>query len=371
MPGNREGTPGSLGVDYGEETIMKRSWKTVLAVFAVLVIAALVALNISRHLGQDAPSGRATPPVKISKPTREVITDQLQYNGDVAAIQQANIYSKVSGTLEQVNVDIGDVVRKGELLAVIDSVELYQQTLETSATYQNNLLNYDRTKKLMDQNLLAQEDLDNAETALKISQANFELAKTKLSYAQITAPFSGYVTKRYVDPGASISTDNTMLFTLMDLTTVKVTINVLEKDTPIIPRLQKAVIVADALPDMKFEGRIARYSQAVDLATRTMAVEIDVPNTDLLLKPGMFVTATLVISVHPDAITVPTAAILSDAQGTFVYVVVDDAAKRTPVQVGIEQDNRTQIIGGLSGTENVVTTGQQLIRDGAKVKVES
>lgn len=192
-----------------------------------------------------------------------------------------------------------------------------------------------------------------------------------MNYARITAPFSGYITKRYVDPGALISADNTMLFTLMDLATVKVTINVLEKDTPIIPRLKEATIVADALPDMKFEGKIARYSQAIDLATRTMAVEIDIPNRDRLLKPGMFVTTTLIISAHPDAITVPTAAVLKDAQGSYVFVVRDNVATRIAVQIGIEQDNRIEIVSGLSGTEDIITTGQQLVRDGAQVKVQS
>jgi len=350
---------------------MKKAWKIILAVILVLVIVVIVALKISQTT-KVAPSSRSmASPVKINKPFRQLVTDELQYNGDVAAIQEASIFSKVNGTLEQVFVNIGSEVKQNQLLAVIDSVELYQQVLETNATYQNNLLNYNRAKQLMDRNLISKEDLDNAETAMKISQANYELAKTRLNYVQITAPFSGYITKRYVDPGALIPTNNTMLFTLMDLATVKVTINVLEKDTPIIPKLQEAIIAADALPGLKFKGKIARYSQAIDLATRTMAVEIDIANKDLLLKPGMFVTATLVISEHPDAITVPTAAVLKDAQGTYVFVVKDNVATRTPVQIGIEQDNRTEIVSGLSGTEDIITTGQQLVRDGAQVKIQS
>ena len=349
---------------------MKKPGRIILVVL-LLVIVVIVGLKISRTLDTAVTSRSMTPMVKISKPQRQLMTNELQYSGDVAAVQEADIYSKVSGTLEQIFVNIGTEVQKDQILAVIDSTELFQQALENSAAYQNNLLSYNRAKQLMDRNLLSKEDLDNAETTMKISQANYELARMRLNYTRIAAPFSGYITKRYIDPGTLISANNNVLFTLMDLATVKVMINMLEKDSPTIPKLQKAIIVADALPDKMFEGKIARYSQAIDLATRTMAVEIDIPNNDGVLKPGMFVTVTLVISEHPDAITVPTAALLKDAQGTYVFVVKDNVATRTPVQIGIEQNNHTEIISGLSGTEDIITTGQQLVRDGAQVKVQS
>jgi membrane fusion protein (multidrug efflux system) len=349
---------------------MKKPGMIILAVLLVVIVV-IVGLKISRTSDTATTSRSMTPTVKISKPQRQLMTNELQYSGDVAAIQEADIFSKVSGTLEQIYVNIGIEVQKDQILAIIDSTELYQQALENSATYQNNLLSYNRAKQLMDKNLLSKEDLDNAETTMKISQANYELAKTRLNYARITAPFSGFITKRYVDPGALISADNTKLFTLMDIATVKVMINVLEKDSPTIPKITKAIIVADALPDRKFEGKIARYSQAIDLATRTMAVEIDIPNKELVLKPGMFVTVTLVHSENPNAITVPTAVIQKDAQGTYVLVVKDNIAIRTPVQTGIEQNNRIEIVSGLSGTEDIITTGQQLVRDGTQVKIQS
>jgi membrane fusion protein (multidrug efflux system) len=353
-----------------KETRMKKYWKTIAVVIMIIVIAAVVVLRI-RSLTHKPPAfGHAPTPVKVSKPERQLMTNEIQYDGNVVAIQQTSIVSKVSGSLEQVLVDIGDAVQKNQVLAVIDSVESYQQALEAEATYGNNELNYQRTKELLDQNLVAKEVLDNAETAMKTSKAIYELAKTTLGYTRILAPFSGYITSRYVDPGALISANNTELFTLMDLSSLKVTINVLEKDTPLIPTLKKAAIVADALPEIKFEGKIARYSHAVDQTTRTMKVEIDVPNSNLLLKPGMFVTATIIISEHPDAITVPTAAAMKDNQGSYVYVVEEDIARRAPVQTGIQQNNMTEIVSGLTGDEDVITTGQHLARDGAPVKVQ-
>lgn len=346
---------------------MHGKWKYVW--IAILVAAvAIIIIIIGKKSKQSSSAPEQIPQsVRLEKPQRLLVTYQLQYNGDVGAIQQATIVSKVSGSLDQVYVNIGDAVKKNHLLAVIDSTELYQQKLSTSAAYQNAGVSYERTRQLFDQNMLSQSDLDTVEAAMKIAKANYELAITQLSYARIVAPFSGYITYRYQDPGALITANETQLFTLMDLDTVKVVINVLEKDTPLIPQLQKAVVIADAFPDTKYEGRVARYSQAVDLTTRTMAVEIDVANQTHVLKPGMFATAYLIAAEHPNAITLPTIAILKDTTGTYVFSVENNIAKRLPVQISIEQNNRAEIISGLTGDEDIVTTGQQYLHDGAKV----
>jgi membrane fusion protein (multidrug efflux system) len=350
---------------------MKKHWKSILIVLAVLVIAVIVIFRFN-SAKKDATTPRQNKTlVKTEKPQRRSMTDQLQYNGDVAAIQQANIFSKVDGNLDRIYADIGLAVRKNQLLALIDSTDYYQRALEAQASYQNALLNYVRTKQLLEQNLLAQEDLDNAEMAMKIAAANYELAKTQLDDTRIRAPFAGYITRRYLDPGGLVTQQNAILFTLMDLETVKVTINVLEKDTPLIPKLKKATVIVDALPGEEFEGVIARYSQAIDLATRTMAVEINIANKEYVLKPGMFATATLVVSEHADAITVPTEVVLKDANGIFVFTIENNNAKRVAVQTGLQRDDRTEIINGLTGTEDIVTTGQQFLRDGSLVSIQN
>ena len=101
-----------------------------------------------------------------------------------------------------------------------------------------------------------------------------------------------------------------------------------------------------------------------------MAVEVDIPNRDHLLKPGMFARVSLVVDEHPDMITVPTSAILSDNEGTYVFLASNDKARRVPVNIGIEQDERTEILKGLSGNENIITTGQQFVKDGDPVSVQ-
>ena len=348
---------------------MRKYLKFILPIVIVLIMAALIIYRFSRKSNLSSYQRKATL-VKVEKPVRELVVQQLQYNGDVEAIQQANIFPKVSGNIEKIYVDIGTAVRKNQLLAMIDTTELHQQVQQTAATFQNAQLSFVRNKKLLEQDLVSKEDLDNAETSMKIAQANYETAMTQLCYACIKAPFNGFITSRFLDPGALVEPGSTVLFTLMDIESVKVVINVLEKDTPLIPRLKKALIVADALPDHKFEGHISRYSQAIDLSTRTMPVEIVVGNEEYSLKPGMFATVNIIVTEHPDAITVPTQAVLKDEEGNYVFIVENKKAKRVSVETGLEQNFRTEIINGLSGTENVITTGQQFVKDGGSVTVQ-
>ncbi len=336
----------------------------------VIVLGGVVAVKIlSGNSGTDT-RRQSIPLVKVEQPSRQTVSYRLDFNGNVTAIQQADIFSKVSGNLERLYTDMGNMVRRNQLLAVIDSTELNQQVQQMSATYYNARINYTRNKKLYEQKLVAKQDLDNAEALMKVAEANYETAKTRLSYARITAPFGGVITRRFLDEGALVATTNSTLFTLMDLDSLKVIVNVLEKDVPQITKGKKAKIVVDAFPGKEYEGIITRLSDAVDLSTRTMAIEIGVPNKDHNLKPGMFATVTLTISDHQNAVTVPTEAVLNDNNGTFVYILQNNTAKRNPVQIGIEQNTRTEILTGLSGTESVITMGQQLVRDGGTVTLQ-
>ena len=348
---------------------MNKKLKIIIAI-GLLIIVAIVALKIIGGAGSTDQRKQSSPIVKVEQPHRETILNKLKFTGDVTPIQQANIFSKISGNLEKVYADMGSYVQKGQLLAQIDTTEIYQQFQQMSATYQNAKLTYQRNKDLSEQNLIAKQDLDNAEAAMKVGSANFEAAKIRLDYARITAPFSGFITKRFLDPGALVTSNNATMFTLMDLNAMKIIVNVLEKDIPLAKIGKKASITVDAFPGKEFYGSVARISEAVDLSTRTMAVEVDIPNTERLLKPGMFASVTIVVNERKNAITVPTQAILKDAKGFFLYIVNDKTAKRITINLGIEQDSRIEILSGLNGNENIITTGQQFVKDGGQVIIQ-
>jgi membrane fusion protein (multidrug efflux system) len=223
---------------------------------------------------------------------------------------------------------------------------------------------------LWERNLIAKQELDNAETSMKVAKANNDLAQTHLDYARITAPFNGIVTKRFLDPGVALKANDAALFTVMDLEEMKIMVNVLEKDIPRVSRGTRAVITVDAFPGKEFTGSITRLSEAVDLATRTMAIEIDIPNPGRLLKAGMFATIVLIVGEHPDAVTIPSSALVKDDRGTFVFVVQEATARRKELKLGIEQDGRTEVLSGLGGDEKIVSAGQQLLKDGSAVTVQ-
>ena len=212
----------------------------IITVLGLLVIG-FIALRIISG-GTPAESRRQNIPlVKLEQPRQEAVATRLQFTGDVVAIQQAGIFSKVTGNLEKNFVEMGTEVRRDQILALIDTTELYQQFQQASATYQNARSTHKRTKELFEQNLVARQDLDNAEATMKVSAATFDAARTRLGYARITAPFAGFVTRRYLDAGALVTPNNSTLFTLMDLNTMKIIINVLERDITLVTKGKKAI----------------------------------------------------------------------------------------------------------------------------------
>lgn len=348
---------------------MRANWKYIITAFLGLLLVGFIALRITQRDSSNDPSRRPSPLVKVVKPSRENMKLKLTFNGDVLPIQQAYIFSKVNGTLERIYADMGEPVKQGKLLAIIDSTEYAQQVLQTSATYENAQTSFERMKKLFEQNLVAKQDYDNAVAAFTVAKANYETAKTKLGYCRITAPFSGIITRRFLDPGAVVTSTNATLFTLMDLDWVKIIISVPEKNVSSLGNVKSAEILVDALPGKVFSGKVSRLSQAIDLTTRTMPVEVDVENASHFLKPGMFATVNLLVDEHENAVVLPVQTLLSDEGGRFVFIVDSSEAKKVYVKAGWEINNRMEILDGLNGEEQVVESGQQQLRDGVQVKI--
>jgi membrane fusion protein (multidrug efflux system) len=156
----------------------------------------------------------------------------------------------------------------------------------------------------------------------------------------------------------------------MDLDQMKIIINVLEQDIPRVTMGLEASVSVDAFPGKKFTGKVSKFAQAVDLGTRTMAVEVDLANPGHLLAPGMFAAVSLNVGEKTDALTLPTQSLMKDDQGLYVYLAIQDTARRARVTAGTEQNSRTEILSGLAGTEDVITTGQQFVRNNGPVTVQ-
>jgi membrane fusion protein, multidrug efflux system len=364
----------------------KKKRNLIAASIVTLIIITLIVIRIANS--SSVQRGIPAPVVEEGKITRGEIVKSESFTGDILPIQQASVYTKVNGNIEAIYVDIGDKVKKGQILALIDTT-IYSQNMRQAkanymqalANFENEKITFERNQKLFEDKLIAKQDLDNAKTAMDVSSAQEESAnaaysnaQTQLSYCRIIAPFSGFITKRYYDPGAYVTSSNnnqsSILFDLMNTDKLKSMVNIPEKDVPLLSTIKDIEVIPDALPGKVYHAVLKKISEAVDLDTRTMAVEIDIENPTQILKPGMFATITIILQKDENSLILPNEVVLNDEQGNYVYTINhDNTVSKKYVQVGIQQDNKDEILSGVDEKDRIVFVGQTLIKDRMKVKI--
>jgi HlyD family secretion protein len=226
--------------------------------------------------------------------------------------------------------------------------------------------NQERLKQLREG--ARQEVKDAGRGKLKEMEAVLAQEQTRLDNATITAPFSGEITRRYVDAGALVST-STPLVTLAHTETLKVTANLLEKDISLVKPGMKVKIRAEAFPEKIFEGTVVRINSALDLATRTLQTEVHIPNPGRMLKPGMFAKIEVALSTKAGVVTIPKVAVIDEGKEQAVFVVENNQALRKPVVIGVEQGDRVEVVEGIREGEQVVVKGQGSLKDRSPVRV--
>jgi RND family efflux transporter MFP subunit len=312
-------------------------------------------------------------PVKKGEATRSITLP-----GNVLAYQQATLYARVAGYVKTVTVDKGDSVKEGTLLADIEVPEL----IADRAKYQAELivadLDYKRTSVAQKNapDLVVPLTVDSAKGKADIARANLDRTETLLGFAKITAPFSGVITRRLVDPGAFIpaassgsTAQNAALFTLMDFSKVRVQTAVPELEVPLIKNGLAVKISVEELPGKVFEGTITRFAHALDDSTKTMLAEIELPNENADLRPGMYASIRIIIERKPDALILPSDALLVEKTRTSVFTVADNKAKRLTVKTGFNDAGSVEILEGLSANQQVILLGKQAVTDGQPVTI--
>ena len=353
-----------------------------------LIVSVLVLVRVwpgAAVAGTDAATG--IPAVAVVKVDREDLFKEITIPAEFRPYNEVELHAKVSGYVNKINVDIGDKVTTGELLALLEVPELQddldhaiaaQQRAE--AEYRDAHLAYTRLVEVNRQhpNLIAQQDLDTAEakdatTAGALAGAKSEVQKyrTMVSYTRITAPFGGVVTKRYADPGALIQA-GTSSAQAMPLVRVSDN-NLLRLDFPVsvdyvsgIRLGAPASVVVDSLGNRAFEGKIARFANKIDDSTRTMIVEMEVPNPTLELLPGMYAQVMLKVDQRAHALAIPVEAVGSDSKSVLIVDTAHHVEER-PVKLGIETASKYEVLAGLNegdlvllGNAAQVTVGQEV-----------
>jgi RND family efflux transporter MFP subunit len=382
-----------------------------IALLFCLFLAALIFFLLSHHGKAHAEQPRTAAVVAV---TRSNLASSLTIAGQFQPYQQVDLHAKVSGYIRWIKVDIGDRVHQGEVLARLEVPELQDQlqgaqaevrhsqseiaraqseVVSAQSTYSALHAEYTRLAEASKQKpgLIAEQELDDArakdqqaaaqigvakaaldamQQQLGVSRATSSRFQTLSEYEQIVAPFTGVVTKRYADTGSLIQAgqdSNTQTLPVVQVAQsdlLRLRMPVPESDVPYI-KLGGDVLVKVNATGRTFTGKIIRFSRALDTNTRTMLTEVDVPNPDLTLNPGMYAETTIQLQQKNDALILPSQAIVQNGDQPYVLVVnATNHVEKRNVTLGIETSNRTEIASGLQAGENVIASGQTSYQPG-------
>jgi HlyD family secretion protein len=335
--------------------------------------------------------GNAQMTVELASATRAKVDQELTVVGNLIGDATVSVVPKAGGRLDQITVRLGDRVSRGQRIAKIEDEDIVEQVKQAEAAFEVAKAtirqreadlelaktNAERSRNLFQRQLLPQQTLDDSEAKYQSAVAALDLARAQNTQSQarldelkinldntiITSPVNGFVARRAADPGAFVSA-NAPIVDVVDITKVRLVVNVVEKDLKQIDAGDDANVSVDAFPGERFRGRIARVSPVLDPSTRTAPIEIEIPNDQYRLKPGMYARVGIVTDSHPNALVVPTNAVV-DVNGTRgVYLAVDNTANFHPVKVGIEGNDHTEILDGIADGDRVVTTGAAALRNG-------
>jgi RND family efflux transporter MFP subunit len=356
--------------------------KLILFTGAIVLIGGLAAgaVVLQRSQPTSAQEPVAPPTVAVVKATRHTIDHMVEITAELHPFLQINVYAKIPGYLQTIGVDVGSRVKAGEVIARLDTPEQESDVARAETTFKEQKLEYDRVQAVIHQQpgLLAQEDVDKAQTAYDVAKANYEHAKVMEDYATITAPFDGVVTTRTADPGALIqagtSPNAVPLVHIAEEDKLRLILPVPEDIVPDV-RVGTPVTVTVSAIGKSFTAPVARISGQIDSATRTMETEVDLDNTAGLMTPGMYADAEIRIVQHKDALTVPVQALNGKDNPDVWLVGQDGKIVDRPVRLGISTPDRVEILNGLQegdevvfGARNAVSVGMrvtpQLVREG-------
>ena len=395
-------------------------------IIAGIILAAGVAVVVStRSKAKNDPPGdrqsaQATQGtlVPVTQVIRAPISNQLVISAELRPFQEVDVHSKVAGYVRVIYVDVGDHVKEGQTLAILEVPEIDAELKEAEASIRRSRAEVSRLHSQIEQaesahsaahsnaqrlqevvksqpNLVAQQEVDDivakdrsleaevasnraglaaAEEQLSVAEANRDRIASLKSFARITAPFDGVVTKRYADTGAMVqagTTSSTQAMPVVRITEtrkLRLSIPVPESAVASVHLRAPVEVRVDAL-QRSFQGQVARFADSVDIQTRTMETEVDVDNRQGSLMPGMFASAVLVAEQKNDVLSLPIQAVSrSGDHATAMVVGPDNKLQQRTLVLGIEDANRVEVVSGVQLGDQVVLGVQNQLRPGQAVQ---
>ena len=364
---------------------------------ALLILLIAGALTLWDHVTHERALAKETeretvPTVAVVYPQSEKPDEDLVLPGSLQAYEESPIYARTNGYLVRWYKDIGSRVEKGELLAKIDTPEVDQELNQTRAARLQILaqmdlakISADRWENLRKTDSVSAQEADQYESGYKQSQANLASADANVrrleqleGFKDVYAPFSGVLTRRNVDPGALINAGAGVgtgaagreLFDLARVDPLRVYTSVPQAYAPFIKVGAKTAVTLQEFPGEKFFGKVVRTAESIDLATRTLLTEVDVPNKDGRLLPGSFGQVHFAVGSGVNKVTIPVNAMLFRAEGPRVAVVGSGGkVQLRPINIGRDYGATLEILGGVSPTDKIVINPADSLEDGQQVNV--
>jgi RND family efflux transporter MFP subunit len=365
-----------------------------IAILAIVITCAVLAIASGVHSRlkaktrlRESTQASAIPYVDVVSPKANADADEIALPGSTSAFNDTPIYARTSGYVQHWYVDIGARVKKGQLLATIETPELDQQLQQVRADLENAEANLQlatttaaRWQHLLETDSVSHQETDQAisdlhskQALVNSSKANVQRLEQLQGFERVTAPFDGVVTARNTDIGALVQAgDNSgpkELFHMAAIQRLRVYVAVPEIYAAFVKNGEQAKLTLDALPGETLTGTVVRNADAIDAASRTLNVEVDVPNPTGRLLPGAYAFVHLRVPPHPGSFTIPSNALLFRAEGLRAGVVRNGHVELTPISIGQDYGSTVEVISGLSAHDTVIVNPSDSLANGAAVQL--
>jgi len=338
--------------------------RSFISAMAVLAVAACGSREGKQEAaGVEGPAPTVTPTVEVITATSRDVADENTYSSSVEAYATNNIMPQAGARIRKINVEVGDYVVKGQVLAEMDRLQLDQLELQI----QNDEVEYARLKGLFEEGGVSQSDFEAAELGYKVRKTNYD---NLLENTILRSPINGYVTARNFDVGDMFAM-SAPLFTVQQVVPVKLLVGVSESEYTKVKKGDTVSLTADALPGRTFTGKVTRLYPTIDAATHTFKAEVVVSNTDRVLRPGMYARVTLNFGTHHRTVLPDRCIVKQEGTGQrFVYLLEsDNTVSYVPVTLGRHIGAEYEVVDGVQDGDVVVSKGQAALKDGVNVQV--
>jgi RND family efflux transporter MFP subunit len=339
---------------------------------ALFLIGLVPKLRNKKMLNEEANVKiNSTQPVILVRALRTKDTTTIELPGEVRAFKETQIFARVNGYIKKWHTDIGTSVKNNQLLAEIETPEIDQQLAQTKASLSLAKANYDRVSSVRIPGAVSKQEIDQARTSYEANLAIVRQTEAMLSFKTIRAPFAGIVTARNVDFGSLISPSNTIpMFKVEQIDVLRTYVNVPQVYSANITEGIPAEIILEKYPEYIITGKVARTAEALDPASRTLLTEIHVRNSDLKLRPGMYVQVRFKPAREGEVVLIPANTLIVRAEGTEVATLnQDNTIQLKKIKIARDYGKFLAIYSGINGDEWLVTNPTDKLTDGVKVNV--